>query len=95
MQNQITIITNGVSQNAELISYFELAPVGKKYLFYTLNEMVENNLVKMYASVAENNGNVFTLAQEMTDEEWNNLKNVMKTILTGGSDANVKYLYVD
>ena len=94
MQNQITVVNNGVNQNAELISYFELVNTGKKYLFYTLNERVENNLVKMYAVNAVNNGTVFTVGTEMTDDEWNNLKNIMKTILTGGSDANVKYLSV-
>lgn len=94
MQNQITVVNNGVNQNAELISYFELVNTGKKYLFYTLNERVENNLVKMYAVNAVNNGTVFTVGPEMTDDEWNNLKNIMKTILTGGSDANVKYLSV-
>lgn len=95
MQNQVTIIDNGVSQNVELISYFELTNLGKKFIFYTLNEKVENNLVKMYAAVAENNGKTFTLGQEMTDDEWNTLKGVMKTILTGGNDVNVKYIYVD
>ncbi len=94
MQNQITVVNNGINQNAELISYFELVNTGKKYLFYTLNERVENNLVKMYAVNAVNNGTVFTVGPEMTDDEWNNLKNIMKTILTGGSDANVKYLSV-
>ena len=95
MQNQITIVNNGVNQAAELISYFELVNTGKKYVFYTLNEAVENNLVKMYASSATNNGRIFTLDQEMSDEEWNNLKLVMKTILTNGTDNNVKYIAVD
>lgn len=95
MQNQITIINNGVTQNVELISYFELINTGKRYLFYTLNEKVENDLVKMYAAVAVNEGKVFTLQADMTDEEWNNLKSIMKTLLTGGNDSNVKYIYVD
>ena len=95
MENQITIIENGVSQNVELISYFEIVSTGKKYLFYTLNEKVENNLVKMYASPAENNGKTFTLGQEMSDEEWTSLKSIMKTILTSGEDASIKYIYVD
>lgn len=95
MQDQITIIENGASQNVELISYFELVNTGKKYLFYTLNEKVENNLVKMYAATADNNGKIFTLGPEMSEDEWATLKNVMKTVLTGGADANVKYIYVD
>ena len=95
MQNQVTIINNGVTQSVELISYFELVNTGKKYLFYTLNEKVENGLVKMYAASAINEGKTFTLQAEMTDDEWNNLKMIMKTILTGGNDTNVKYIYLD
>lgn len=94
MQNQITIISNGVTQVVELISYFELVNTGKKYLFYTLNEKVENGLVKMYAACASNVGTNFTLESEMTDEEWATLKMVMKTILTGGNDSNVKYISI-
>ena len=95
MSNQVTIVNNGVNQAAELISYFELVNTGKKYVFYTLNETVENNLVKMYAASATNNGNVFTLEPEMSDEEWTTLKMVMKTILTNGTDSNVKYIAVN
>lgn len=95
MQNQVTIINDGVPQSVELISYFELVNTGKKYLFYTLNEKVENGLVKMYAASATNVGNTFTLQSEMTDDEWNNLKMIMKTILTGGVDSNVKYIRVN
>lgn len=95
MQNQITIVNNGVTQSVELISFFEMVSTGKKYLFYTLNEKVENGLVKMYAASATNVGSTFTLDNDMTDDEWNSLKVVMKTILTGGQDANVKYLSVN
>lgn len=95
MQNQIIVINNGVSQNVELISYFEMISTGKKYLFYTLNEKVENGLVKMYAASATNTGNTFTLDSDMTDDEWNSLKMVMKAILTGGQDANIKYLSIN
>lgn len=94
MQNQVTIISNGVTQNVELISYFELVNTGKKYLFYTMNEKVENGLVKMYAASISSVGSEFILENDMSDDEWNNLKGIMKTILTGGNDSNVKYLYI-
>jgi hypothetical protein len=81
---------NGEVIRAELISYFELVNTGKKYLFYTLNEIVENGLVKMYvAEVAEEAG---TLSEQMTDEEWANLKAIMKSMLTGNNNPNIKYL---
>lgn len=92
MQNQVVIVNNGINQNVELISYFELVNTGKKYLFYTLNEKVENGLVKMYAAGVANKDANFVLDNDMTDEEWTTLKMVMKTILTGGTDSNVKYL---
>lgn len=95
MDFQITIINNGVAQNVELVSYFELINTGKKYLFYTLNEKVENGLVKMYAASATNEGKTFTLQTDMTDDEWTSLKTIMKTILTGGNDSNVKYISID
>ena len=95
MQNQITVINNGVTQTVELISYYELVNTGKKYLFYTLNEKVENGLVKIYAACASNVGTNFKLEDDMTDDEWTALKMVMKTILTGGNDSNIKYLNIN
>lgn len=95
MKNQITVIDDGTTQNVELISYFEVTNTGKRYLFYTLNEKVESGLVKMYAACATNVGNTFTVQNSMTDEEWTNLKSIMKTILTGGNDPSIKYIYVD
>jgi len=95
MQNQIVVINNGINQNVELISFFEVINTGKKYLFYTLNEKVENGLVKMYAASVNNYENGFILDENMTDEEWANLKTIMKTILTSGTDSNIKYLSVD
>jgi hypothetical protein len=51
---------------------------------------VENGLVKMYvAEVAEEAG---TLSEQMTDEEWANLKAIMKSMLTGNNNPNIKYL---
>ena len=82
--------SNGEEINAELISYFQVVNKKKKYVFYTLNEVVENGLVKMY--VAEVNGNDGALAQNMTDEEWASLKTIMKSMLKGNEDPNIVYL---
>ena len=80
---------NGEIIEADIISYFELQNTGKRYVFYTLNEIVENDLVKMYVSEV---GNVNMLAQTMADEDWTTLKSIMKSILTGHENPNVKYL---
>ena len=77
---------NGEIIEADIISYFELQNTGKRYVFYTLNEIVENDLVKMYVSEV---GAANMLAQTMTDEDWTTLKSIMKSILTGHENANV------
>lgn len=80
---------NGEIIEADIISYFELQNTGKRYVFYTLNEIVENDLVKMYVSEVRNAN---MLAQTMADEDWTTLKSIMKSILTGHENPNVKYL---
>lgn len=79
---------NGETINAELISYFEYVPTNKKYIFYTLNEKVENELVKMYVSEVSDGA----LSDKMTDDEWTNIKEIMKSILTANNNDKIKYL---
>lgn len=80
---------NGEVLKAELISFFEYVPTGKKYVFYTLNEVIENDLVKLYVSEV---GSAANLTDKMTDEEWTNIKGIMKSILTGTNNNDIKYL---
>ena len=82
--------TNGEIIKAELISYFELASTGKKYVFYTLNETVDNGLIKMYVAEVSNGTNALT--NQMSDEEWMTIKSIMKSMLTGNENPNIKYL---
>ena len=87
--------SDGTVINVELISYFLLASVNKKYIFYTMNEVVENDLKKMYVAEVVDTAAGVTVGQKMTDDEWTNLKSVMKSILTGTQDPNVQYLTVE
>jgi len=86
---------DGTVMNVELICYFQLLNVNKKYMFYTMNEVVENDLKKMYVSEVADSAEGITAEQKMTEEEWTNLKAVMKSILTDGQDPNVQYLTVE
>ncbi|HHX32858.1 MAG TPA: DUF1292 domain-containing protein [Mollicutes bacterium] len=83
---------NGEVVEAELISCFELINTGKKYVFYTRNEMVENNLIKMYVAEVKGNEENISIGDKMTDQEWTEIKNVMKSILTGNTNPNIKYI---
>ncbi len=90
MGNNITLKRqNGESITAELISYFKVVDKNKRYVFYTLNEVVENGLVKMYVAEVADEGAVL---QNMTDEEWASLKAIMKSMLKGNEDPNIVYL---
>lgn len=80
---------NGEKLQVEIISYFEIVDTQKRYLFYTLNEAVENGLVKMYVSEVSDSMNI---ADNITDEEWNKIKAVMKSILTNSNSVQIKYL---
>ena len=81
---------NGETFQAELVSFFELVNTGKRYVFYTLNEEVENGLVKMYVSEVFDDS--ISISQKMSDEEWTNLKSLMKSMLKGNANPNIKYL---
>ena len=80
---------NGEKLQAEIISYFEIIQSGKNYIFYTLNEAVENGLVKMYVSEVSSDMNI---SSNISDEEWNTIKSVMKSILTNSNNVEIKYL---
>ena len=87
--------SDGNTINVELISFFEVVNLKKKYVFYTMNEVVENDLKKMYVAEMVDTAAGATIGQKMTDEEWTNLKAVMKSILTGARDPNVQYLNIE
>ena len=87
--------SDGTIINVELISLFQVINLNKKYVFYTMNETVENDLLKMYVAEVVDNAEGIVVGQKMTDEEWTNLKTIMKSILTGSQDENIKYIDVE
>ncbi len=94
MNNIEVEMSSGEIIPAELISSFELVNTGKKYIFYTKNEVVENGLIKMYVAEIMNTNSPINIGEQMTEEEWTNLKNVMKSILTGNENPNVQYIEI-
>ncbi|MDD2504895.1 MAG: hypothetical protein PHF21_01315 [Bacilli bacterium] len=94
MNNVEIKLPSGETINVELISYFEVVNISKKYLFYTKNEMVENNLIKMYVAEVLTIDNSIAINEKMSEQEWNDLKNIMKSILLGEKNNNIKYLEI-
>ena len=64
MDNIKIKLANGEIISAELISYFELIDTSKKYIFYTKNETVENNLIKMYVSEVISSGSTVNISEK-------------------------------
>ena len=52
----------------------------KNYILYTLNEVDENEMVKIYASELIEKDNMYSLGAISSDEEWASVKEVMKDI---------------
>lgn len=94
MDNIQIKMASGEVLEVEMISCFELINIKKNYIFYTKNEVVENNLIKMYVAEMLDADEVVSIGSKMTDEEWTNLKNVMKSILTGNVNTNVNYIEI-
>lgn len=80
MNNQTILDKNNQSMTVDLICYFNSN--GKKYAFYNKNETVQDGLIKMYVA-EENTG----LSNDITQDEWNNLKKIMQGIITGNTSG--------
>lgn len=82
MNKQVTIINNQNQEiNVDLICYFQNKNNNKKYMIYTMNEKVQDGLVKIY--IAEEN--VDGIPSEISPEEWNELKGILQEIIRKGN----------
>lgn len=78
MNDNIQILNkNGDVMSVEGIANVAIADLNKKYLFYTLNEKVDNDLTKIY--IAEES-DVQGAANPINDEEWDNIRKKMVKI---------------
>ncbi len=90
MNESITVIDkNGNSIVAEGIACIQFISSGRKYVLYTLNEKVENDLTKMY--VGEIGNNVGEL-DKIEDDEWMHIKTTLNGISHGEINPDLKYL---
>ena len=81
--NNVMINENGQQISVSLIAYFSSNNVN--YLFYSKNETVQDDLVKMYVAKENSGAN-----DAINDDEWNNLKKVMQGIIMG--NPSVTYI---
>ncbi len=83
---KITLInTNNEPIDAHVIRYFELN--NSNYLIYSLNEIDEQNYLKLYAVKVENqNGSLFS-SNITNDADWSAIKELIKVIIRGNKNG--------
>ena len=80
-ENKTKIIVpdeTGNEKEAEILSAFSIKKYNKNYILYTLNEVDENDMIKIYASELIEKDNMYSLGVIESDEEWAAVKEVMK-----------------
>lgn len=83
----ITMVTpSGEEVEAEVLLFFELESNNKEYLIYTYNEKDKNGMVTVYASAFVENGDKCCLEPIESDEEWSQVKEIMRQTIKSGGD---------
>lgn len=81
MTDKLIYIINedGVRQEATILSKFRLAN-SNDYIVYSLNELNAEGMIKIYVTGLVSENGIFSSREIVTDEEWNNLKSILKTL---------------
>ncbi len=94
MNNKINLTkADGNTIQVDVICVMDNTESGKRYLYYTLNEMVgegANSTVKIYTSKIKQDNP--SLDEPITAMEWEMLKNNMGDALRGNTSPTVKYI---
>ncbi len=90
MNDNIQILNkNGDMMSVEAIAHIQIAGENKKYLIYTLNEKVDNDLTKIY--IAET-GEIDGGANPINENDWASLREKLVKISHKEELADVSYL---
>ena len=81
MKKEMAVIDgNGSLVDVEIISSFNIEELNKNYVVYTFNDTDDNGLIKIYVSRFFENKGVYSFDFIDSDEEWNKIKNILKTM---------------
>ena len=79
-RTMVVLDESGNEKEAEVLSAFSVKKYNKNYILYTLNEVDENEMIKIYASELIEKDNMYSLGAIDSDEEWSAVKEVMKEV---------------
>ena len=82
MDNKImfyVINEEGIREDARILAKYKLSN-GNSYITYTYDEVNDNNMIKIYTTGITVEAGIYSYKEITTDDEWNEIKEVMKTI---------------
>ena len=80
----ILVDETGTKKDAERLSLFKLKDNQKIYIVYTLNEIDENDMIKLYVAILNDADGVYSLQNIEEDAEWTTVKDAMRKIAKDG-----------
>lgn len=82
MNNKVmfyVINEEGIREDAQILSKYKLSNM-KDYITYTYGEINDNDMIKIYSTGVEFDGSNYSYREISTNEEWDEVKEVMKSI---------------
>lgn len=80
----VIVDETGTKKDAERLSLFKLKDSKKTYIVYTFNEVDDNDMIKLYVAILNDNDGVYSLENITDNDEWTNVKNAMRKIAKEG-----------
>ena len=88
MDNKVmfyVINEEGIREDAQILAKYKLSNMNN-YITYTYGEINDNNMIKIYTTGIVMDGLNYSYKEITSDDEWNQIKEVMKTIARDASE---------
>ena len=69
----------GIREDARMLAKYKLSNM-ENYITYTYDEINDNNMIKIYSTGITVEGGIYSYKEIESDEEWSEIKEVMKSI---------------
>lgn len=80
----VIVDESGTNKDAERLSLFKMKDSDKTYIVYTFNEVDENDMIKLYVAILNDNDGVYSLENITDNDEWTKVKDAMRKIAKDG-----------
>ena len=95
IENKFYVINeDGIRVDARILSKFRLSN-GNNYITYTYDEYNNDGMIKIYETGITNDNGILSYKEIATDQEWNDIKTVLKTLAKSEEEAFPAVLKAD